>query len=304
MPWSFTGCLCILKLRLLFMKVPLSLLREYLNFEQSPSELAEILTLAGMEVDEIRSVGSSFSGVVVAEILEVHKHPTADRLRVALVTDGAQQLQIVCGAANCRPGLKTALARIDAELTDAEGKRFKIKKGKLRDIESWGMLCGADELQLGIGEGIMELDPALPLGTDLATLYSDVILELSLTPNLGHCLSMLGIARELSAHLRIPLRKQIDPPEEKGPAIESSVQVELVDKRQSPRYACRLVRGVKVGPSPDWLKRRVELCGVRSINNIVDIGNLVMLELGQPLHLFDYDRIEGGPSADHLSDRL
>jgi len=276
------------------MKVSLSLLKEYLSFEHSPEEIAAVLTLAGIEVDAITSIGSSFSGVVVAEILEVEKHPSADRLRIAKVSDGEQIVQIVCGAPNCRAGIKTALAKIGAQLTDEEGKKFAIKKGKLRDVESYGMLCGADELQLGEGEGIMELSSELGLGIELSTLYSDVIFELSLTPNLGHCLSILGIARELSAHLGIPLKKQLSPPQEGGAPIKTSIEVELIDKKQCPRYACRLVTGVKVGPSPEWLKRKLESCHLRSINNVVDVGNLVMLELGQPLHLFDYDKIEGG----------
>ena len=173
-----------------FMKVPLSLLREFLKFDASESEVAETLTLAGLEVDDVRSVGSSFSGVVVAEILSVEKHPSADRLRIAQVFDGTDTLQIVCGASNCRAGIKTALARIGAKLVDKEGKSFQIKKGKLRDVESWGMLCGADELQLGQSEGIIELASDLSPGMDLSTIYADVILELSLTPNLGHCLSI------------------------------------------------------------------------------------------------------------------
>lgn len=276
------------------MKVPLSLLKEYLSFEHSPAELEAVLTLAGIEVDGMVSVGSSFSGVVVAEILEVNPHPSADRLRVAVVSDGSEILQIVCGAANCRPGIKTALAKIGAQLTDSEGKSFKINKGKLRGVESFGMLCGADELQLGAGEGIMELSQELILGTSLSTLYSDVIFDLSLTPNLGHCLSILGIARELSAHLAIPLKKKALSFQEEGDSITKSVHVELIDKKQCPRYACRLVKGIQVGPSPDWLRKKLEACGSRSINNVVDVGNLVMLEMGQPLHLFDYDKIEGG----------
>ncbi len=275
------------------MKVPLSLLKEYLNFTQSPQELAEVLTLAGIEVEGIEAAPLTFSGVVVGVVLETSKHPTADRLVVAKVTDGKEEFQVVCGAANCRAGLKTAFAKIGATLTDEAGKHFKIKKGKLRDVESFGMLCAADELGLGTGEGIMELSEEFELGADLAGYYSDIILDVSLTPNLGHCMSILGLARDLSAHLAIPLSKIEFSLSDEGEPIENLIEVQLIDKKQCPRYACRSVMGVQVGPSPDWLKKKVEACGVRSINNVVDVGNLVMLELGQPLHMFDYDRIDG-----------
>jgi phenylalanyl-tRNA synthetase beta chain len=275
------------------MKVPVSLLKEYLNFTQSPEELSSVLTLAGIEVEEIASTPLSFSGVVVGQVLETHKHPSADRLVVAKVTDGKEEFQVVCGAANCRAGLKTAFAKIGASLTDEAGKAHKIKKGKLRDVESFGMLCAADELGLGTGEGILELAEEFALGTDVAAYFSDVILDVSLTPNLGHCMSIRGLARDLSAQLNIPLNKRAFSLSEEGEPIEKLISIELIDKRQCPRYACRAVMGIEVKESPEWLKKKVEACGVRSINNVVDVGNLVMLELGQPLHMFDYDKIEG-----------
>ncbi len=275
------------------MKVPLSLLKKYLNFTCTVSELAEVLTRAGIEVDEIKEIGSGFSGVVVAQVLEVAKHPSADRLCVAQVTDGKEQFQVVCGASNCRAGLKTALAKIGAKLRDEKGKVDTIKKGKLRDVESFGMLCAADELGLGTGEGIMELASDLELGKDLAEIYSDTILEVSLTPNLGHCMSLWGIARELSAHLGIPLQPFSAIPSEEGAPIDKAIRVDLIDKRQCQRYGCRLVTGIEVGPSPGWLQEHLAACGLRSVNNVVDVGNWVMLALGQPLHLFDYDQIEG-----------
>ncbi len=275
------------------MKVPLSLLKEYLNFTQSPDELAKVLTLAGIEVEGIDAAPLPFSGVVVGKVLETSKHPSADRLCVAKVTDGKEEFQVVCGAANCRPGLKTAFAKIGASLTDENGKAFKIKKGKLRDVESFGMLCAADELGLGTGEGIMELTEEFELGADMAAYYSDVILDVSLTPNLGHCMSIFGLARDLSAHLNIPVTPREFSVAEEGDSIEKLISVQLIDKKQCTRYAARAVLGIQVGESPDWLKKKVEACGVRSINNVVDVGNLVMLELGQPLHMFDYDKIDG-----------
>jgi phenylalanyl-tRNA synthetase beta chain len=275
------------------MKVPLSLVKEYLNFTQTPAELADVLTLAGIEVEGIENSPLFFSGVVVGEVLSTQKHPFADRLTVAKVTDGQEEFQVVCGAPNCRPGIRVAFAKMGAALVDEEGKTFKIKKGKLRDVESFGMLCSADELHLGKSEGIVELGEEFKIGEDLANFYSEVILDVSLTPNLGHCMSILGLARDLSAQLNIPLnRKNFDLVEE-GESIEKLIYVQLIDKRQCPRYACRAVQGVEVGPSPDWLKQKIEACGLRSINNVVDVGNLVMLEMGQPLHLFDYDKIAG-----------
>ena len=277
------------------MKVPLSLLKEYLNFTQTPEELANVLTLAGIEVEGIETSLLKFSGVVVGEVLETKRHPSADRLCIAKVSDGKEEFQVVCGAPNCRPGIKTAFAKIGASLTDEEGKSFKIKKSKLRDVESFGMLCSEKELDLGEkrDEGIIELPNEWEVGINLATYYSDVIFEVSLTPNLGHCMSIYGMARELSAHLNIPLKKNLFTLSEGEELVENQLQVLLIDKKQCHRYACRVVKGIRVGPSPEWLKKKVEACGIRSINNVVDIGNLVMLELGQPLHLFDEDKIVG-----------
>ena len=276
------------------MKVPLSLLKQYLDLSLSPEELSNVLTLAGIEVEGIEASPLKFTGVVVGKVLETQKHPAADRLTVAKVSDGTEEFQIVCGAPNCRPGIKVAFAKIGAALIDEEGKSFKIKKGKLRDVESFGMLCSAKELGMGeSAEGIMELGEEFEIGKDLKDYYSDVILDVSLTPNLGHCMSIYGLARDLSAVLNLPLNKPAFHLSEEGEPIENMIKVHLIDKKQCLRYACRAVRGIKVGPSPDWLKKRVEACGVRSINNVVDVGNVVMLELGQPLHMFDYSKIEG-----------
>lgn len=274
------------------MKVPLSLLKEYIDLSIPSSQIADVLTSAGIEVDGIDLVGSSFSGVVVAEVRSSSRHPTADRLSVAQVFDGQEEFQVVCGAPNCRAGIKVAFARVGAKLMGSDGKEFAIKKAKLRDVESFGMLCSSDELQLGESGGkIMELGESAPLGTDLKVLYSDEIFSLSLTPNLGHCLSILGIARELSAHLDLPLRKRDF--SFAGTGSEKGCKVEVIDRKQCNRYAFKIVRNVQVGASPDWLKKKIEACGLRSINNVVDVGNLVMIELGQPLHLFDCDLIAG-----------
>lgn len=276
------------------MKVPLSWLKEYLDLTQTPAELAHTLTLAGIEVEGIETSSLKFSGIVVGKVLETRRHPSADRLCIAKVSDGKEEFQVVCGAPNCRAGLKTAFAKIGAVLIDQEGKSFKIKKSKLRDVESFGMLCSEKELRLGEGlEGIMELSDEFEVGKDLASYYSDIIFEVSLTPNLGHCMSIYGLARELSAQLNSPLKKLSFNLKEDEEPVEKCIQALLIDKKQCLRYACRAVKGIQLGPSPEWLKKKIEACGIRSINNVVDIGNLVMLEFGQPLHMFDADKIKG-----------
>ena len=275
------------------MKVPISWLKEFLDFNLTPQEVAEALTLAGLEVDGIEMSPLDFSGVVVGFIVEESKHPHADRLHVATVTDGVESFQIVCRAPNCRAGIKTAFAKIGATLKDESGKEFKIKRSKLRDVESFGMLCSAEELGLDADhDGIMELPEAWKTGESLASFYSDPILEISLTPNLGHCMSIYGVARELSAILNLPLKKPVGSLQEEGAPIEKKVRVSLIDKRQCPRYSCRLVENIQVAASPEWLKKRIESVGMRSVNNVVDIGNYVMLEFGQPLHMFDADLVE------------
>ena len=208
------------------MKVPLSWLKEYVDLPFSPSLLAETLTLAGLEVDQVTSSSLSFKGVIVAKVLETAPHPNADRLKVAKVFDGKEEHQVVCGAPNCREGLITAFAQLGANLTDSEGKAWKIKKSKIRDVESCGMLCSADELGLPSKEdGILEFPASFILGTDLSTLYSDTLFDLSLTPNLGHCMSIYGIARELSSLLKTPLKKVKSSFQE--PSTPSSLRVFL-----------------------------------------------------------------------------
>jgi phenylalanyl-tRNA synthetase beta chain len=277
------------------MKVPLSWLKEYIPLTQSPEEIAEALTSLGLEVDAIQKRELAFSGVVVAKIVEIKPHPNADRLRIAIVSDGLEELQVVCAATNCRPGIKTALAKIGAKLPEKEGKSFTVKKGKLRDVESFGMLCASDELGLAAqkAEGILEFEESTIVGTDLQNLYSDTIFEISLTPNLGHDLSILGVARELSAKFCIPLKiPEVKVHETNDSSIEKKFQLNVLVKELCPQYACRFIQNVKVGPSPDWLRSRLEAAGQQSINNLVDIGNYVMLETGQPLHFFDADKIE------------
>ncbi|MBA2369153.1 MAG: phenylalanine--tRNA ligase subunit beta [Candidatus Protochlamydia sp.] len=273
------------------MRIPLSWLKEYIDINLLPEEIAKILTMAGLEVDSYETSGADFSGVVVGHVISVEKHPNADKLVVASVSDGVETHQVVCGAPNCRAGLVTAFAPLGAVLID-EGKEFKIKKSKLRGVESSGMLCSGKELHLtGEDEGILELPENFAAGLSLTDIYADTIFEISLTPNLGHCSSIIGVARELSAATGLPFTIPSTRLEEKGEPITASLSVAVQDMDKCPRYACRMIKDVQVGPSPDWLKVRLEKCGLRSINNVVDITNYVLLELGHPLHAFDYDRL-------------
>ena len=271
------------------MKFPLSWLREFVETKLNPQQLAKALTSLGIEVDNVETVGGGFSGVVVAKVISTAPHPDADKLCVATVEDGTETLQVVCGARNCRPGLKTALACIGATLTDEEGETFKIKKGKLRGVESFGMLCAADELGLsGHADGIIEFSDHLKEGTDVASLYADTIFEVSLTPNLGHCLCLTGIAREVAAFEKLPLKLPTSSVKEEG---KNPVRVTIENRKECPRYACRVIDGVQVGPSPDWMQKRLLESGLRPLNNVVDITNYVLLEGGHPLHAFDLKKL-------------
>jgi phenylalanyl-tRNA synthetase beta chain len=275
------------------MKIPLSWIKDYVHLNLSPSEIAKSLTAAGIEVDAVETTAFNFEGVIVGHVLETEKHPNADKLCVARVTDGKATYQVVCGALNCRKGLKTAFAPIGAILKDEQGS-FTIKKAKLRGVESEGMLCSGVELKLTQDDdGILELPESTPEGTPLASLYSDTIFDISLTPNLGHCASVWGIARELSAATGLPLHQPSSALQESDEPIAQQAQINVVDSHECPRYMCRLIKNVQVGPSPEWLRRRIEQCGLRSVNNIVDVTNYVLLEMGHPLHAFDFDRLEG-----------
>lgn len=273
------------------MKILLSWLQEYIDITISPAEIAKTLTMAGLEVEGVESLSPGCDQVIVGRVIAVEQHPQADKLRLATVSDGQQEHHLVCGAANCRVGLKTALAVPGATVFDDEGKPFKIKKSKIRGVESCGMLCSPQELGLKEkSEGIIEFDEHLKEGMDVASLYADTVLEIGLTPNLGHCSSYIGVARELSAATTQPvIPPHINVEEDQTIPVGASIAVEVQNKEDCPRYACRVLRNVTVGPSPDWLKKRLEASGIRSINNIVDVTNYVMLELGHPLHAFDYD---------------
>lgn len=274
------------------MRVSEQWLRSWVNPSENTDEIVSLVTFAGLEVDSVDSPCKEFDDVVVARIESIEPHPDADKLRVCQVNDGTQMHQVVCGAANAAAGLIAPLARVGATLEAG----FKIKKAKLRGVESHGMLCGADELGLSeVRDGLMELPADAPLGQNLRDYLelNDAIIEIDLTPNRGDCFGLRGIAREVG----VLTRTQVNEPD--VPTVSStgqdSLPVELVDAQGCPRYLGRVISGVDLSkPSPAWLVERLRRAGVRAIDPAVDVTNYVMLELGQPMHAFDKAQIEGG----------
>ena len=280
------------------MQFPESWLRSFCNPDLTTQQLADLLTMAGLEVEELDPVAPPFTGVVVGHVLEVSKHPDADRLNVCKVDAGTGSiLQIVCGAPNVRPGIKVPCATVGAELPPgADGKVFKIKLGKLRGVESQGMLCSAREL--GISEeanGLHILPEDAPLGQNIRDYLKldDTLFTLKLTPNLAHCLSVQGIAREVSALTGAPLTLPEVAPVK--PAIDATIPVKVDAADLCGRFVGRVIQGVNPqAKTPDWMIERLARCGQRPVSPLVDISNYVMFELGQPSHVFDLDKIHGG----------
>jgi phenylalanyl-tRNA synthetase beta chain len=277
------------------MKIPLSWLRDYIDLDLAPTQIANILTSAGLEVDDVETTSPGFEKVIVGEVTHVEKHPNADKLCVATVSNGGETFQVVCGAPNCRAGLKTAFAVVGAVLKDEKGQPFKVKHAKLRGVESAGMLCSSEELGLGNeSDGIIEFADHIKVGTDIAEMYADVIFNISLTPNLNYCSSVIGVARELSAMTGKPFKlPSVHFKEAESEQIQQLVDVKVEDSEGCPRYACRMIKDVQIQSSPDWIKNRLLAAGIRPINNIVDITNYILIESGHPLHAFDYDKLEG-----------
>ena len=267
-------------------------LRGWVSPQVSRDELVARLSMAGLEVDSVTPAAGEFSGVVVGEVLSTEQHPDADKLRVCQVSNGAETFQVVCGAPNVRPGLKIPFAMIGAELPGD----FKIKKAKLRGVESNGMLCSQAELQIGEGnDGLMELPADAPVGQDIREYLSldDASIEVDLTPNRGDCLSLAGLAREVGALYAAPVAR---PAVATVAAVHDEVRsVEVLAPAACPRYLGRVIRNVDLSkPTPLWMVERLRRADVRSIDAAVDITNYVMLELGQPLHAFDLAEINGG----------
>ncbi|MGH8218886.1 MAG: YtpR family tRNA-binding protein, partial [Steroidobacteraceae bacterium] len=275
------------------MKIPYQWLREWVPVSSKPRELGDRLALAGFEMEALEPAAPPFSGVVVAEILEAAPHPQADKLRVCRVSvgQGEPPVQIVCGASNARAGLRSALARVGAVLPGG----MAIAAAKLRGVESQGMLCSAKELGLAeASAGILELPQDAPLGAPLREVLQldDFILELNVTPNRGDAMSVIGIAREVSALSGVPLA---------GPRIEpvaarnaDLIGVHLDAAAACPKLAGRVIRGVNNrAATPLWMRERLRRAGLRSISPVVDVTNYVMVELGQPLHAYDIARLRG-----------
>ena len=280
------------------MQFPISWLREFCNPPLSTQQLADALTMAGLEVEETKTVAPPFSKVVIGEIKACEQHPNADRLRVCQVEAGqGALLNIVCGAPNARVGIRIPVALVGAELPPGEdGKPFLIKLGKLRGVESQGMLCSAKELKISeANEGLYELAADAPIGTSIRDYLNldDTILTLKLTPNLGHNLSVYGIAREVSAITGAPLiTPAIEPVQV---ASQDKLQVKISASDLCGRFSGRIVRGVNTkAKTPQWMVDRLAACGQRSVSPLVDISNYVMFEYGRPSHIFDLDKIHGG----------
>ncbi|ODV13058.1 MAG: phenylalanine--tRNA ligase subunit beta [Rubrivivax sp. SCN 70-15] len=277
------------------MQFPESWLREFCNPPLSTQALADLLTMSGMEVEDLRPVAPPFSGVVVAEILSAEPHPQADRLRVCQVSVGSgEPLQIVCGAPNARAGLRAPLALVGAELPPADdGKPFRIGVGRLRGVESRGMLCSARELKIADDHGgLLELAADAPLGSDIRAHLGldDTVFTLKLTPNLAHALSVYGIAREVSALTGTPLKTPVFTPVK--PAHDQRLLVEVQASDLCGRFSGRVVRSVDTkARTPAWMVERLARCGQRSVSALVDISNYVMFEFGRPSHIFDLDKI-------------
>lgn len=268
-------------------------LREWVNTTLDSDALSNQITMAGLEVDGVEPVSGAFTGVVVGEVVECGQHPNADKLRVTKVNVGGDRLlDIVCGAPNCRQGLKVAVATVGAVLPGD----FKIKAAKLRGEPSEGMLCSFSEL--GISDdhsGIIELPQDAPVGTDIREYLKldDNTIEISVTPNRADCLGIIGVARDVAVlnqtELNVP---EIAPVEA---TISDVLPIQVDAPEACPRYLGRVVKGINVkAPTPLWMKEKLRRCGIRSIDAVVDVTNYVLLELGQPMHAFDKDRIEGG----------
>ncbi|UCD59011.1 MAG: phenylalanine--tRNA ligase subunit beta [Candidatus Hydrogenedentota bacterium] len=274
------------------MLVSLNWLKELVHTDVALSELANMLTMAGIEVEGVENIKPDFEKVDVGRILRVSRHPNADKLVLCNVDVGKPHpLRIVCGASNMKEGDKVPVALVGAQLAGGS----KVKKTKIRGEVSEGMLCSERELGLGDDHsGIMILPPDAPVGKSFeeALGLSDIVVELGITPNRPDCLSMLGVAREVAAITGARVQPPHIEVQESGPDINSLTSITIEDDIACPRYAARIVSGVKTGPSPTWMQQRLLKAGLRPLNNVVDVTNYVLIELGHPLHAFDYDKLD------------
>jgi len=282
------------------MQVSIKWLKDYIDFNETPEELAEMLTMAGVPVENVNDMGAGIEKVITGKIVNIDKHPDADRLCICTIDVGAEEtIIIVTGASNVRVGQVVPVAMVGAKLPNGT----KISKGKLRGVASFGMLCSANELQLDLStlaeeqkQGIYILPTETPIGADIKEILglNDVILEFELTANRADCFSVMGLIREIAVLTgNTPKKPIINVREEAGEKASSLVSVKIESPELCSRFAARVLKNVKIGPSPEWIKERIEGAGIRSINNVVDVTNFVMIELGQPLHAYDYNTVSG-----------
>ncbi len=278
------------------MRVSLRWLREYVDIDLSAKALAHRLTMAGLGVDRVEQTGGDWEGISVALVVKVEQHPNADRLKLATVDLGGERMTVVCGAPNVAEGQKVAFGRVGAHIINPQTREaVELTPAKIRGVESAGMVLS--ERELGISDehiGILELDADAPVGVPLQEYMGDTIFDIAVTPNRGDCLSMIGIAREVAALTGKTVRYPDGTYDEAGGPIGERVNVAVADEDLCSRYVATLIEDVKLGPSPPWMQERLIAAGMRPISNIVDITNYVMMELGQPLHAFDFNLIRGG----------
>jgi phenylalanyl-tRNA synthetase beta chain len=275
------------------MKVSYNWLKEYVDFDFTPDELSEHLTMVGFEVEEVIELVPRFENIIVGKVLTREKHPNADKLSICTVDTGTEQLQVICGAPNVAAGQTIPFAPVGSVLPNG----LQIRKAKIRGTESFGMICSEEELGLAEkSDGILELPEEWPVGADVYAKMSgkqDYVFDLSITPNRPDAMNMIGIAREVAAIAGTKLRLPEIKVPESSEKIDGKVAVVIENPEGCPRYAARIIKNVTVGPSPEWMAERLSAAGVRPINTVVDVTNYVLLELGQPLHAFDYDEIRG-----------
>ena len=277
------------------MKVSLNWLKQYVDVKLQAAEIANRLTLAGIEVKSTNVIGADWEGIIAGQILAVQQHPNADRLHLVTLDLATRTETVVCGAPNVAVGAKIAYAPIGTKMIDGHtGKTEVLKPAKIRGVASNGMCCS--EKELGISEnheGIIILPADTAVGTPLIEVLGDAIFNLEVTPNRPDCLGMTGLAREIAATTNSPFHLPEAVYAESEVSIKDKVTVEIQDPDLCPRYCASLITGIKIGPSPEWMQKRLISYGMHPINNIVDITNFVMLEYAQPLHAFDYEKIQG-----------
>ena len=282
------------------MKVSQNWLKQFVDFEFTPEQFTEKLSMLGLEVESYENLAKKYDKFIIGEVLECTVHPNADRLSVCKVNIGTSIYDIVCGAPNVAVGQKVIVALVGAVIPhnqhDPEGKSFVIEQAKIRGVESYGMICSEYELGLGKDtEGILVLSSKAKVGTKLAKFLNqtDIIYEIGVTPNRSDCLSHIGVAREIGALVNMKMKLPKIILKESKTLAAKHAKIEINDRKRCPRYSARILFNVKIGPSPKWLQDLLTSVGVRPINNVVDATNYVLMETGHPLHAFDYDKLAG-----------